>query len=133
MKLKTKITFMFFQQLHCGFWGFTKSVSLLTDHMSVAIILNPLKINLRCTMKNGNLAQTLHSLCFCMLWQSDITSAPLVKCCFCEIHVIYLQFQNIPFWHLASPASSYLLPSSDTDCMKEVMLSCCLQVHPIAN
>lgn len=73
-------------------------------------------------MKNGNLAQTLHSLCFCMLWQSDITSAPLVKCCFCEIHAIYLQFRNIPSCRLASPVSSYLLPDSNMYCVKEVML-----------
>lgn len=83
-------------------------------------------------MKNGNLAQTLHSLCFCMLWQKDSISPPLVQCCFCEIHAIYLQFQNIPFCCLASPASSYLLPSSNMDYIKEVMLSCCLQAHPIA-
>jgi len=83
-------------------------------------------------MKNGNLAQTLHSLYFCMLWQSDITSASLVKRCFCEIHATSLQFQNIPFCHLASPASSYLLPSSDMNHIKEVMLSCRLQVCPIA-
>lgn len=83
-------------------------------------------------MKNGNLAQTSHSLCFCMLWQSDITSAPLVKCCFYEIQAIYLQFKNIPFCHLASPASSYLLPSTDMDCIKEVMFSCHLHIHPMA-
>lgn len=132
MQVRTKITFISFQHFHCGFWSPTESVNLLTDHMSVAIILNPLKINLRCTMKNGNLAQTLHSLCSCMLWQRDILSPPLVQCCFCEIRAIYLQFQNIPFCHLASPASSYLLPSSNMDCIKEVMLSCCLQAHPIA-
>lgn len=132
MKLRTKITLIFFWQLHYGFWSPTESVNLLTDHMSVAIILNPLKINLRCTMKNGNLAQTLHSLCSCMLWQSDITSAPLVKCCFCDTHAIYLQFQNIPFYHLATPESSYLLPSSNMYYIKEVMCSCRLQAHPIA-
>ena len=68
----------------------------LTDHMSMAIILKPLKINLRWTMKNGNLAPTLHSLCLCMRWQGDTRSALQVTPCFCGINTIHL----LHFWIL---------------------------------
>lgn len=84
------MTRTFFRQLSYIIWSPTESVNLLTDHMSMAIILNPLKINLRWTMKNGNLAPTLRALCLCMRWQGDTRSAPLATYCFCGINTIHL-------------------------------------------